>query len=221
MDLLYSSVTMKRRNLARVPDGRARRFLLDFANLSDESVERDTRVLAAIEERYKDIIPNKWLVTLQEDLIARTKRSGLLLLIDPRNIVLSARPLRDAIRAIWIASDSRTKEWGVFRLIESATTSDTNVLPDVIPAALSIKDGRVAPIQPETPFERCMRYLLLQGTRPAVCANANCPGPYFFARRRSQKYCSEDCALPAQRQFKREWWAKNGRQWRSQRRSVK
>jgi hypothetical protein len=38
------------------------------------------------------------------------------------------------------------------------------------------------------------------------CPNAGCPAPYFIARRRSQKYCSDVCALPAQRQFKKDWW---------------
>ncbi|HKR33110.1 MAG TPA: hypothetical protein VJT08_21700 [Terriglobales bacterium] len=38
------------------------------------------------------------------------------------------------------------------------------------------------------------------------CPTANCPAPYFIARRRSQKYCSDACALPAQRAFKRTWW---------------
>lgn len=49
------------------------------------------------------------------------------------------------------------------------------------------------------------------------CANPECPAPYFLAMRRSQKYCSETCALPAQREFKRAWWAEHGEQWRKKR----
>ncbi len=47
-------------------------------------------------------------------------------------------------------------------------------------------------------------------TRLRFCPNASCPAPYFVARRRSQKYCSDACALPSQREFKRRWWAEHG-----------
>lgn len=49
------------------------------------------------------------------------------------------------------------------------------------------------------------------------CPNPDCPAPYFIAMRRSQRYCSEACALPAQREFKRAWWAEHGSEWRKQR----
>lgn len=42
------------------------------------------------------------------------------------------------------------------------------------------------------------------------CPTPNCPAPYFIAQRRSQKYCSDACALPAQREFKRTWWREHG-----------
>ncbi len=46
------------------------------------------------------------------------------------------------------------------------------------------------------------------------CPNPDCPAPYFIAQRRSQKYCSDACALPAQREFKRDWWREHGSSWR-------
>lgn len=42
------------------------------------------------------------------------------------------------------------------------------------------------------------------------CPTSDCPAPYFIAQRRSQKYCSDACALPAQREFKRTWWREHG-----------
>jgi hypothetical protein len=53
--------------------------------------------------------------------------------------------------------------------------------------------------------------------RMRYCPNPTCPAPYFIARRRSQKYCSDDCALPAQRELKRAWWKEHGDEWRKAR----
>jgi hypothetical protein len=42
------------------------------------------------------------------------------------------------------------------------------------------------------------------------CGNPDCPAPYFIGRRRSQRYCSDACSLPAQRESKRKWWRDHG-----------
>jgi len=46
--------------------------------------------------------------------------------------------------------------------------------------------------------------------RMRYCPTLGCPAPYFIAQRRSQKYCSDACAVPAQREFKRAWWREHG-----------
>jgi hypothetical protein len=53
--------------------------------------------------------------------------------------------------------------------------------------------------------------------RMRYCPSPTCLAPYFIARRRSQKYCSDTCALPAQRELKRAWWAEHGDVWRAER----
>jgi hypothetical protein len=50
------------------------------------------------------------------------------------------------------------------------------------------------------------------------CANPECPAPYFVAGRRSQRFCSDACAVPAQKRYKQEWWEKHGDAWRKMRR---
>jgi len=71
-------------------------------------------------------------------------------------------------------------------------------------------------------FEIALCYCLHSVDRLRVCQNHECNAPYFFAKRRSQKYCSDICALPAQREFKRRWWAEHGEaQRRSRKASVK
>jgi len=57
--------------------------------------------------------------------------------------------------------------------------------------------------------------------RMRCCLNENCDAPFFLARRRTQKYCSEDCAAPAVRQFKRTWWKEHGEDWRAAREKAK
>lgn len=61
--------------------------------------------------------------------------------------------------------------------------------------------------------------LLQHSQRLAVCANyhkgdsSSCQTPYFVRYRPRQKYCSDACALPSQREFKRRWWNEHGKEW--------
>jgi hypothetical protein len=68
-----------------------------------------------------------------------------------------------------------------------------------------------------TPFEQILEYLIRFDVCTRLCANRECPASYFLPRRRSQKYCSDVCALPAQREFKRRWWQAKGKPWRRRR----
>jgi hypothetical protein len=41
----------------------------------------------------------------------------------------------------------------------------------------------------------------------AVCANPECPQPYFFKGRITQRYCDRPaCVIYAQREHKKKWW---------------
>jgi len=48
----------------------------------------------------------------------------------------------------------------------------------------------------------CLTY----ADRLAFCWNPKCPAPYFLAKRRDQKYCSDICTTPAKRAAKLKWW---------------
>jgi hypothetical protein len=44
-----------------------------------------------------------------------------------------------------------------------------------------------------------------------ICRNSEfCPQRYFLGSRRDQRYCSEECAVPAKRAAKLRWWHKHG-----------
>src|SRR3954464_13301746 len=56
--------------------------------------------------------------------------------------------------------------------------------------------------QPLTfPFLDALRRLdaLARTQRLSVCDNETCPAPYFIANRKSQRFCTEACAGPANR----------------------
>lgn len=71
-------------------------------------------------------------------------------------------------------------------------------------------------------LEDLMWLTLLQNSRRlGICADKNdgCPTPYFLKYRPQQEFCSEACALPRQREFKRRWWAEHGKEWQRRRRT--
>jgi hypothetical protein len=105
-------------------------------------------------------------------------------------------PLRDSVRRLW-TSDERDKRWGTFKILEkyfligSSRVAEAPVRDDTewfLPANLGS----------ETICEHIFTYMTGHTSR---CCNGDCHTPYFFAIRRSQKYCSELCALPAQREL--------------------
>jgi hypothetical protein len=67
----------------------------------------------------------------------------------------------------------------------------------------------VEPPPPLTIFERVMFHFEEIAHRARQCRNPECAAPFFFVRRKGQEFCSEECALPAQRRAKSEWWARN------------
>jgi hypothetical protein len=64
------------------------------------------------------------------------------------------------------------------------------------------------PAQP-TRLEAAFHYLGQHMEHALHCANPECAAPYFFATKKSQKYCSTECAQPARRASKLRWWNDN------------
>lgn len=57
------------------------------------------------------------------------------------------------------------------------------------------------------PLEALVYYFRRNIDRALHCPNPECPAPYFFSTEKGQKYCSPECARPAQLESKRRWWA--------------
>jgi hypothetical protein len=117
-------------------------------------------------------------------------------------------PLRATLRAIWQAPDRRTKEWGMFRvsqdffhqgnssLIHSPLDDPWNVL--------------LTQVKPPSQTELLLLEFVKLAEYTRYCGNPDCTSPYFIASKRSQKYCTTDCASCAQREFKLKWWREKG-----------
>jgi len=57
--------------------------------------------------------------------------------------------------------------------------------------------------------EEAIDFFRQHARRARRCLNVECPAPYFFAKKRNQRYCSVKCANPAALAVKRRWAAKH------------
>jgi hypothetical protein len=72
---------------------------------------------------------------------------------------------------------------------------------------------------PRSEFDEAVYTLFRRSALSKVCANPDCPAPYFIAGRTTQQYCSEKCSGVLQRTHKLRWWKEHGKEWRSGKRS--
>jgi len=193
----------------RVHARRAETFLQELLNLRTD----DERACAKFNQRFSDLMPMH-LSFLPNELFPPYASTDA----PPISPTLLASMTRDYLAEVWGAPTVFAREITLMRFVgaylhteeprrhltsrvmkynqeywakEAASHVDTFLL--VLLKALHIVDR--------------MRY----------CPNPECPAPYFIAKRRSQKYCSDACALPAQREFKRAWWSDHGNEWRAKR----
>jgi hypothetical protein len=76
----------------------------------------------------------------------------------------------------------------------------------------------VEPPPPLTLFEAVMFHFQRIGHRARKCANAEChQSPYFFATRKGQNYCSNECSAPAKAAAKLRYWHRTGSKRRKER----
>jgi hypothetical protein len=56
--------------------------------------------------------------------------------------------------------------------------------------------------------------LMNESERVRVCRRIGCSHPYFVAAHLKKRFCSPECAEEGQKEAKREWWQRNGKEWR-------
>jgi hypothetical protein len=180
----------------RISAVRSQRFLTELVNLRDDPVAEKR-----FEERFRPMLPVRGWEPGRVALVKgrRGAHEGF-----EQNAPLQEHRwrLREKLRLVWNQSDARTRRWRIERLKHEALTQlDRRFLaPDAFNLTLPSL----------TPFERVLEHLGRCADRLRICGNEECPAPYFIARRRSQKYCSDDCSAPSQRELKRRWWDEHG-----------
>jgi hypothetical protein len=120
--------------------------------------------------------------------------------------------IRDLLRRVWNAREQRSREWYCFHLRQRFYVWESGA--DFIRTHPGFPFGerwseRSSYLDPPpvTPFEAAVFYLQTSiADRAKCCGGQDCPAPYFIALKRWQKYCSEACAGPANREAKRKWW---------------
>jgi hypothetical protein len=184
----------------------AERFLVELANLHDGGVNR-------LKAQFTDMLPRPPVAgvaivrgTTDPSGITQSELVRVLTLDEiHRDFFLS---LRNRLQLVWRESDPRRKRYGIF-LIWYWALSPMDIRVSEMPDRLSLP--------PLSPLEIALDYLLTNSDRARFCLNPECVVPYFFAKRRSQKYCSDECAKPAKREAKLRWWNKEGKKLRADR----
>jgi len=192
---VLSSKAAAHHNLARISARNAKLFLVELVNLRDgnEAAER-------FEGRFAQFRRSSGIQTFTTDIgcIDEAQFPGWQT-VDLKHHDLFA--MRDHLRLIWETRDLKTKEWRIFLFrVDPSMGVDLLMNPP-----------------PPNPFQQAVMYLLKWASKARTCHNRSCSSRYFFQVRKSQKYCSEDCAHLAECASKRRWWRKKGTSWREKR----
>jgi hypothetical protein len=204
--------------LAHVKPEQARLLLTELANLGETSASL-TRLQHSLKAKFNaefnTVLPELQLfregyealpeATQESGFGAETILEGLLI------------PLRNWLRRIWVNPNMRHKELlllGLREYVRGLRQDLPRRVYRIIPVAYW---GN--PEQPEepSPLEQALIWLLKSADKTRCCPHPDCPTPYFLAKRRNQRYCSEVCAQRGERELKQKWWEKHGKEWRRQR----
>jgi hypothetical protein len=102
------------------------------------------------------------------------------------------------------------------------STGRTRWLTHPLPGVIGIDWKRRAFVyRPQTKLQRALAYLMRNSHKAKICANPDCPAPFFIGVRTNSRYCSDDCVQAIRREAKRAWWGEKGNDWRRKRQAVK
>jgi hypothetical protein len=204
----YSSIGDALSFLARkMPPGRADGFLLELANLK----QADPAAISRFQDKYADfVIPiqsERGQVRLAS--MSPAARLGLYEVHDSFsrpmfNLQVLLRRACDRPtaleREVALSLTSQDIHKQFLQAIEKKLTAD--------PICKALGNIFVALMPAKRLADRLRR-----------CENPACPAPYYIAKRRNQKFCTEICAAPAQREQKSAWWSEHGEKWRKKQKS--
>ena len=130
----------------------------------------------------------------------------------PKRFVLTWQ-MREALREIWRGNSEK------LTLVLFGSVYDVEPDPQALwPPQLKVDWQRGEFVYvPRSEFDRAVYRLFRSSALAKVCANPDCPAPYFIAGRTTQQFCSEKCSGVLQKEHKRRWWKEHGPKWRRDR----
>jgi hypothetical protein len=176
-------------------------------------------------------VPGEW--PLIDDVVAYTRTMAALERARSRHAdafedcpAIPLLVIRDLLRKAWTAPDLRQQEWYLFRArhlhketvhrvrrVQEAAKSSAKLAREnpTIPGTLAEAVMALAQSEPPplTSFEEAAAYMQRNLHRVLYCPGAECPAPYFFRKKKGQRYCTDACAVPAMLAGKRRWWTEN------------
>ncbi len=214
------------RNLAghaKIPVQTAREFLVNLANTTDDGLPFFERRFGL---HFKHEVPahavRLWMLNIEIENFEIEEDAPLDLGGEEMIRRYWLIPLRNAIRTIWSLPDLRAKQFGVHEILKQFLLRGDRRFR-FTPAGESYSDAFSDSLGQPTPLEWILRELIAERAHHLahVCRNDECANRYFFATRRDQKYCTEECAKPAQREAKLNWWNRSGKKRRAERGTVR
>jgi hypothetical protein len=193
---------------AKITPSRVKIFLEDLANLREEQ-----NALWRFVKRHRELLhsltPAVFIDGKDGRIQARSVASPLSVgsalmsaYAQSKGMLIGMGPilaLGALLRECWKQPSTLGREVGIWR-----------IWADLL--SLSAATGTHPQSVRHDPLILLLDYAIHLADRMRCCSNPECPARYFVAKRRSQKYCSEKCAEPAQRLFKRTWWDEHGKQ---------
>lgn len=150
------------------------------------------------------------LANMRDDGLARLRKTAAFFRQETDSFLLN---VQGSLRRAWLRSTPlKEKQRLVNGLIASSFAT-----PGISGWSAPLSLGRIV-LDHQNLRSQLAVAILENWRRFAVCANPECPAPFFLSRRRTQKYCeSGECTRYAQRERALAWWRREGNKWRAKR----
>jgi len=203
---------------ARISADKAEEFLVELLNsqVTNEFFPGDPKRAERFFERFNDLLPkNLWFGSKPyEPIVIAAVGAGKQV---GAACLRALRRARLFLAAAWRSPTALAREVFLLRLIALYLQIDEPQASTSVGYNAEYADAEVR--RGIDGFCLVLIRALHVLDRMRYCLNPECPAPYFFAKKRRQKYCTEECAGAGQRELKRVWWAEHGDAWRRARKA--
>jgi len=195
---------MIRQNLAAPTDKKLLGGLHELANLRDEvkAVEHFIQHWPSIAEQPESF-PQGFSLARQGSRLPKPLEYVLVLRNRLREVWTGGPEANSILTAFFLTSSPITDLWRPLPPVIDTLVESVDVVGSLPSHPLPSKgrfeaDWRRAGFvyRPETQLQKALHLLLQSSARAKLCANPECPAPYFIAKKSGVRYCSTECSLP-------------------------